>query len=37
MLLTCSAFGAMSFGSDIDGRQFRGKSERLSSVKRRRS
>jgi tRNA (guanine10-N2)-methyltransferase len=25
MLLTCSAFGSLSFGSDIDGRQIRGK------------
>lgn len=31
MLLTAAAFGAMSFGSDIDGRQMRGKSEELSS------
>lgn len=26
MLLTASAFGACTFGSDIDGRQIRGKS-----------
>lgn len=26
MLLTAAAFGAMTFGSDIDGRQLRGKS-----------
>lgn len=26
MLLTASALGAMTFGSDIDGRQIRGKS-----------
>lgn len=25
MLLTCSAFGALTFGSDIDGRQLRGR------------
>ncbi|KAL8286665.1 hypothetical protein RQP46_004193 [Phenoliferia psychrophenolica] len=29
MLLTSSAFGAMSFGSDIDGRQMRGKKTSL--------
>lgn len=27
MLLTAAGFGAMTFGSDIDGRQMRGKSE----------
>lgn len=25
MLLTCAAFGALTFGSDIDGRQLTGK------------
>ena len=25
MLLTCAAFGALTFGSDIDGRQLKGK------------
>lgn len=29
MLLMGSAFGALSFGSDIDGRQIRGKGERV--------
>jgi tRNA G10 N-methylase Trm11 len=27
MLLTCAKFGAMAFGSDIDGRQLRGRGE----------
>ena len=27
MLLTCAAFGALTFGSDIDGRQLKGKGE----------
>lgn len=31
MLLTASAFGAYSFGSDIDGRQLRGKGTNISS------
>lgn len=31
MLLTSAEFGAMTFGSDIDGRQLRGKSASLSS------
>ena len=29
MLLTSAEFGAMTFGSDIDGRQLRGKSASL--------
>lgn len=32
MLLTAAAFGAMTFGSDIDGRQLRGKSPLILSL-----